>query len=349
MTDIKILNQRNQSNVSSRDSALDVARGMALFLVVLSHACIVSYYLTEFYIVAFFLLSGYLSKERNSYWSSIKKKSKRVLLPYFVNSLILLIIYAVLNSFSSDYIITSLLGVLYSRNSIYIGGESIMVSGNAPLWYLTSFFSTSILFHAVIGYYSRSFRKGLCLLAVLISVSIALSSIPILLPWSIDMVPFFTVVMLIGYSLKNKNISLNFNWLATATLLLCYIAVCYDNGPVNLSIRRFWGGQINTLIAGICGSLFCISLCYKKLLLPVRLFFEKIGTNSIVVLSYHILFFGLYRRIISLILSSNEVSIVDSFWCNMLIVIISIITCIIIGRIVEYIKTFKIERDIKRD
>ncbi len=69
---------------------LDIARGIGLLLVIISHSCGLSPYLINYYIPLFFVVSGYLYKEGRSYGENIRHKAKRLLIPYFGYSAVLL-------------------------------------------------------------------------------------------------------------------------------------------------------------------------------------------------------------------------------------------------------------------
>jgi len=323
-----------------RNYTIDVARGVALFLVALSHAHDTTHYVSSFYIVAFFFLSGMLYKPGRSYGQNVRKKAKRVLLPYFVNSGILLVAYILTMSFSVDQTINAIKGILYSRYFITNAEECVLGSiANAPLWYLTAFFSTSLLFHLVVNRFTNSWKQAVLLCIILISMSVMLAQLPILLPWSIDMTPFFTIVMITGYLFAKQKVSYEFSWAATGALLLGYLAFCYENGPINLSIRDFGHGQTTALATGICGTLTCMSLCARERFSLLRTFFLKIGTNSIVVLSFHLFFFAYYKAFMrKIILPMTGAQIEDSVLLDLLLMMLAILTCLMIGYLMDYRK-----------
>ena len=60
---------------------LDVARGIGLLLVIISHSCGLSPYLNNDYIPLFFVVSGCLYKPGRSYGENVVHKAKRLLVP----------------------------------------------------------------------------------------------------------------------------------------------------------------------------------------------------------------------------------------------------------------------------
>ncbi len=332
------MNTNSDNRYNGRDLSIDAARGVALFLVVLSHAHHLPYYLTSFYIIAFFFLSGWLYKPGKSYDKNIRKKAKRVLIPYFVNSAVLLLCFSAFNNFSLEYVKTALTGIIYSRNVIEIGTNPIMISGNAPLWYLTSFFTTSLLFHILVDRYTRDTKTVVLLISVLIIASILLSRIPRLFPWSLEMVPFFTIIMILAFYLKKKGFQLNLSWTVTSIIIIFYCVLCSETGSLNLSIRNYGcGGQIPALLIGLTGTIATTSLCYKNTIAPLQWFFISIGTNSITVLSFHLLFFSVYGALCKRFFSFLNFNITGLPY-DLIIVFLSVFSCIVLGKFVEIIR-----------
>lgn len=326
--------------VGERDLSIDAARGVALFLVVLSHTCQVPHCFCDFFIIAFFFLSGYLYKPGKSYGCNVKKKAKRVLIPYFANSLALLAISALIDSYSAKTLKLAVFGVLYSRFSM--GNLVLMFSHNAPLWYLTAFFATSLLFHVVVDYFSNTWERTALLFVMFETATIALFSVPILLPWSLDMAPLFCTAMMVGYLFKKHGINFDFGWGVTAVILVGYMALCYSTGRINLSIRDLGNdasGGLNVLALGVCGTVACVSLCKERCFRPFERFFVSIGTNTIVVLCYHLIFFDLGKFLYGIALGTYVGGSFNStFLFSFIIAILSVFCCLALGYIVDFVK-----------
>ncbi len=132
---------------------LDIARGIGLLLVIISHSCGLSPYLINYYIPLFFVVSGYLYKEGRSYGENIRHKAKRLLIPYFGYSAVLLAFYAATGRSLAETK-DSAFGILYSRyclydTTMYEDNVFLFTVANGAMWYLTAYFSASLVYHLV--------------------------------------------------------------------------------------------------------------------------------------------------------------------------------------------------------
>jgi len=312
----------------NRNTAIDSVRGIALSMVVLSHAMEMSHYLTDFYIVAFFFLSGYLYKPGRTWGENITRKAKRVLLPYFANSFILLAVAWAYRSFPAEYLQKALTGILYSRFRILPEGEAIMVSWNFPMWYLTSFFTASLLFHAIVDNAVKTRKATVWVSVLLVAASCAMTQLPVLLPWSLDLVPLATFVMMMGYLFRKNACDFRFRDVVVLGLVAVYVALCYWNGAVNLSVRDLglMGGLVVS-VAGICMSLALLSVLGYRRLQPVRNLFVPVGTNSIIVLAYHPFFLYVFRFIVQRVMPGAD----DNVFISALCAVLSVAVCVTKG------------------
>ena len=133
---------------------LDVARGFGLLLVIISHSCGLSRFLINYYIPLFFVVSGYIYKEGRSYKENIEHKAKRLLIPYFGYSAVLLAVYVLMGRTLAETK-ASAFGILYSRYCLYDttvvkDNVYLFTVANGAMWYLTAFFAASLVYHLVI-------------------------------------------------------------------------------------------------------------------------------------------------------------------------------------------------------
>ncbi len=137
---------------------IDALKGFAIFLIVFGHTIgysdklsELSRYLSSFYVPLFFLISGYLFKNNKdeSIKSYIKRKAKKILIPYYIFALLSLIPFYLFaqdiqgtlgsNRYIPDNIFKSVFYILYAS------GHSKGLSQNSPLWFLPCYFSVVVI------------------------------------------------------------------------------------------------------------------------------------------------------------------------------------------------------------
>ena len=276
---------------------LDVARGFGLLLVIISHSCGLSRFLINYYIPLFFVVSGYIYKE-----------AKRLLIPYFGYSAVLLAVYVLMGRTLAETK-ASAFGILYSRYCLYDttvvkDNVYLFTVANGAMWYLTAFFAASLVYHLVIDrcLSDRKFLIGT--LIVLTAITMALADIPVLLPWSIDLACVGTIFMIAG-TLLGRAQFFEKKWnipLIAAVFVIYILTSCLDPG-INMSIREYGiYGAFSVpffIIVGLTGSLLCI--WFGKLIentAPGR-FIAYVGKNTIFLLAFHIFALEVVERIAS--------------------------------------------------
>lgn len=310
---------------------LDIARGISLFFVILSHSKIgipfASSIFTSCYIAVFFIISGYLS-DINSF--NLKKRCKRLIYPYLFYSLVLLLFMTIINvinqKFSIQSFATSIIGIIYSRNTLYYPYDmnnnlKLLNICNAPLWFFTAMFSASLIYFLFRKIYKKSNKSKIILVITFLFVTYLLSYSPILLPWSFDTAFVFALFLYTGTYLKDNNViekyfNIKFLKKSMIFILLAFIyliLIQYNNG-INLSVREFgYHGFISiilTFIIGILGSFLFIVVAkiFSKIKL-VNSLFISIGKNSVVLFSLHYFVFYL----IDLYIPINSVFLISTF------------------------------------
>lgn len=287
---------------------LDVARGFGLLLVIISHSCGLSRFLINYYIPLFFVVSGYIYKEGRSYKENISHKARRLLIPYFGYSAVLLAIYALMGRTFAETK-ESVFGILYSRYCLYdttvvTDNVYLFTVANGAMWYLTAFFAASLVYHLVIDRCLADKKFLIGTLIVLTAITMALADIPVLLPWSIDLACVGTIFMIAG-TLLGRTQFFEKKWnipLIVAVLVIYILTSCLDPG-INMSIREYGiYGALSVpffIIVGLTGSLLCI--WFGKLIentAPGR-FIAYVGKNTIFLLAFHIFALEVVERIAS--------------------------------------------------
>lgn len=326
---------------------LDIARGIGLLLVIISHSCGLSSYLINYYIPLFFVVSGYIYKAGRGYGENIGRKTKRLLIPYFGYSAVLLVFYAVMGRTLQETR-DSALGVLYSRyclydTTMYEDNVYLFTVANGAMWYLTAFFMASLVYHLVIDKCLAS-RKFLCgCILVLVAITMALAELPILLPWSIDIACVGALFMIVGTLLgRAEFFEKKWNLPLVAGTLVVYILLSTVNPGINMSVREY--GKYGFLsvpffiLIGISGSMLCIWLGKLIQNNVVGRLMAYIGQNTIILLAFHILGLEVFEMIAARFIDIGALSGVVFVLYHTIRITVSVCGCLILGKIVEWLK-----------
>lgn len=141
----------NETKQIKRIEAIDIAKGICIFAIVLAHIWRAGYerwFVSSFNVPVFFVLSGLTYCFKDDIKGNFIKRFKHLLIPYYVWALISIVIFKLMfsftrNTFSSvettSEIVPNILSMLYgnSRND--------MMKWNTPLWFLPCMFVTLTL------------------------------------------------------------------------------------------------------------------------------------------------------------------------------------------------------------
>lgn len=287
---------------------LDFGKAAGILMVLAVHAGVslpvVTRYGGLFYMPIFFVAAGYTYRCRpgESFGLFLKKKAKRLLVPYFGTSAFLWLFFWVKDSVLAgnfrDLQADSLFGILYSRNQMYrtwsweTPAKVLMDLLNSPLWFLTAMFLVYAWYECV----SRSKRKGL-LLALGLAASVAWHySTRLLLPWSLDAVPYFACFFAVGEWLRNHGGEENFkNKYALMALLIIFGYGGRES--VNLSVGQYGRSMLLCLVVGSAGSIlvFAAGAWLERKWPGFVRFVGWMGQETLLILCLHMFLFMFIR------------------------------------------------------
>ena len=294
---------------------LDFGKVMGILVVLLVHAeCAVgpvTFYGGMFYMPVFFVAAGYTfrCREGETFAGYLKKKAKRLLVPYVGTSAFLWLFFwvkdCVLAGNPGDLKLFSVFGILYSRNRMhtmaYAGENPVMLNLlNAPLWFLTAMFLT----YAWYGLISRNRRKYTFLIFGAVLAVLWHYSTKLLLPWSLDAVPLFACFMASGELLREKKQEklLGELWFL-GLLLVGFLVSSRLNGSMNLSDGNYGHSMLLCLTAGITGSLliFAAGMWLERRFPSFLRLCSPAGQETLTVLCFHMFLFMFIRTGASLL------------------------------------------------
>ena len=316
-----------------REKWMDGVKTIAIFIVLLNHAQVqipgVNFWGGMFYVPVFFVLAGYTYRQKEeSFLMFVRQKAKRLLTPYFVANIFLLLFFA-----GKEYFIDksftvvrpqSILGIIYARNQLFRtncedvllmemtkhinGGKNVffMQLMNAPTWFLPALFLSLILFDLLMRLCKQDqkrigFVTALCLFVAVVYHYLC----PILLPWSIDVIPYFLFLVQIGFVLKKHHVFAHILGdepkktkicrVIAACLLPIFIGSALINGSSNLSVAVYGNYIFLSLLDAISASFYVMLFCYllefglKKDRIPAWLVAP--GKHTMAILCYHLFVF----------------------------------------------------------
>ena len=334
----------------SRKTYVDVARGMALFLVVLGHLVQIGgkafTWIFSFHMMLFFFLSGYVfnsDKYANfSFSKYLQKKVDSIIVPFFIVALV---------GWSCCFIFPPLRGVGNNVTELllyYAQPENLNVG---QIWFLMCLFWTEIMFFLIYQkLFSKVNLKCIAFITILISIigfnidKVTFLSYP-RLPWKIDSALTAFVFYTLGYYIKKSDLmnKLFFHKVfSLIIMIICFIVSfyisVYKNGYVNMCDCKY-GDYFYFYLASFCGIIFMMILA---------MFCEKIkilqyyGRNTLWMFSLHSFLLILSEKVLNLLTGQKYLKMINIPFDYCLI--ISLAVYLVLGTfpfIINWCKNFK--------
>lgn len=283
---------------------IDIAKGIAIIYVVLSHISIsfLAKHVSSFYMPFFFFLSGLVYNEKiyNNYYKLIEKKIS-LLKIYFSASGLLLLMYFFLNKINKNELIRVVFGIFYSRYYINKSSSiSLLSISNNALWFLPSLFLVFILYFGICKISKCKIDK--------VKYSVFLSIIGIVLnkcctflfPWNLDTSLICTIFFCLGDVLKEKiekrykKYNIKEDFVIFLIMIILNLFSIKINGMINLSIGVYSNYLLFFLGAssGI-GLYLIISIFISKFIPILNRLLVYVGKQSLTIMLYHMVVINL--------------------------------------------------------
>ena len=245
---------------------LDLAKGMAIFLMVCGHTSIpssISNWIWSFHMPLFFIVSGMLffPKRTPSFIAFVKKRCRTLLLPWIVFTIVTIC-----------YSPTESLRLLSGCHNLF------------ALWFLPVLFLTEL-----IGYYIVKIRSwGRLIFAILLAtIGFIMDRYRVNLPFDIEVSLYASLFYVVGYISREKIIRTESKWLMIVLLLGLNVLLSQMLPRTDMASNQCGWYCINAVNAMI-GTMAFFLLAKKMENLGsqnfVKGFFVWAGTNTIVVL-----------------------------------------------------------------
>lgn len=287
------------SQPQKRLAHVDIARGLAILLVVVGHGWLVLHDPTElyrviysFHIPLFLLLSGVFFDAALPFWRMVRTRADALLKPYFVT----LLAVAILQSWMDG----NTAALPESIPAIFYGNARLPVW--MPLWFLPHLFLLSVAAWLILGIlqvkkWRPLFQAALLLGGLAVGVLTLRWAWPLALPgtslrglpFSADLLPVTAFYFLLGYLLRAQikgPLSQPPVWTALALAVFLGLHLT-RNDSLDLNLRRYDGLVVSTLQA-LTGSylVLAFSRALAGFQVPARLL-GYLGRNSLLILIFH--------------------------------------------------------------
>ena len=307
MDETKLQEAAEARGTGARLEYVDIAKGVMILAVVLSHAWFADSDLLgnwlPFSMPVFFFLSGYTYKPGRGYGRNLWKRVVTLLLPYLFFCSFCNCFYPVYKELVRQISEWSY-AFLAPTSALWIAvlkADALGMAMSTPMWFLVSLFTASVLFFLVADKARGSLGWTLGASAVLVALALVIDLIkPGQLPWYVDLAPFAAALMLLGSYCGEKKLFANLNArgivIGLALLLISEVLNRVFPGSARNSIVQYidshaWYGVLTALVIAVTG---CIgTLCVARLLqkVPVvRNVFLWLGQNSLWILCIHYCF-----------------------------------------------------------
>ena len=279
----------------SRLEFVDIAKGIGIMVVCFGHSGaedVVISWIGGFIVPLFFILSGYMYKDKGiPVGKDLYNKGKKLLKPYFFFSVVLLLIY-------KRFAWNDIVGVFYSRYCLYTyhAPDNIffMKATNSPMWFLTAMFATFPLFYIIMK--NEKYIKWIVLSYLLITWGCTF--LPILLPWSLDVVFIMAIFMYIGVLFRRQENLLNKPSYIYGLIIAAFLILCKVNGEPNPSVRELGHSLLLYMITGVLGSISMMWICKHLEGKPFSGLLADIGRHTLVIFCLQIFIFHQINRVI---------------------------------------------------
>lgn len=257
---------------TNRNQWMDVAKGSTIILMILGHASIpdvLSRFIYSFHMPLFFIASGWLTNwGKNTVREFFIKKVKSLVIPFITYSIIVLIIISLQSG-----------GAKFFIQWLTKGWEGY------ALWFIPVLFISLLLVKGIKSISKSWFQVAICI--CLLITGMLLKCFKITLPWSMSVVPYASVMIIIGSYLKNFHSYIDSpKWY----LLISGFAIA-------LTISCFWKLDmawnniipvIPLSIGALAGSIMMFTLAsYIVIKLPkVSAVLQYIGRETFVIVSF---------------------------------------------------------------
>ncbi len=315
---MELKKEKNAISKQNRLEYIDVARGIAIILMIFAHTChepITRRIIYSFHMPIFFVISGYFYKKRK-FKEELEKDFFSLIIPYFITCIIVCFLdYFNNRNLLMTNIKTSLLGIGVTHGIL----NDLTTVG--PIWFLACMFFSKILFCII----NNIIKKDKILLIVCILFNIVGFTISkfIFLPFSLDVAFIIQVYLYVGKYIKEKGLFERKLSIKSVVILLSMWILGIILGEFNY-VGRLYPYYPLCIVTTIASSYLFIRICkffssntYFEIFSKI---FQFYGIYSLYILCIHRIEKDFIDYNLLIHTSMNKLNIILIFSLKMLIV-----------------------------
>ncbi|WP_206537374.1 acyltransferase family protein [Listeria grandensis] len=278
---------------------IDTAKGIGIFLVVWGHfyaSDTLKIMIYGFHMPLFLFLSGYLYKVKEIHFLPwLRKKSKQLLLPFFLFQALTLLVVNGLSLVASGELYESPITLL--TQFFYLDGD---VGFNSPLWFLVVLFNVELIFYLFNRFIKKGqwlFMLGMAVLSLVINTNEGTRII-----FGLHIVPLSCLFFYLGFKCKEWDVAnrkLWDRWWFIICGLMGYLFIVFhvNNGQI-IGFRSNNLGMFFIFVVGaLIGIFIFCSMCKK---IGKSDLWGRFGRHSLFILGTHYFFLILYAHLIKM-------------------------------------------------
>lgn len=281
---------RNKNNHIQRVHYIDIARGIAIILMIIGHTLelgLTRKIIFSFHMPLFIIISGMFFKKRKIK-EELTHLNKKLIIPYVITIIITYMLRYIIHNQEIHFlpIIQQIFFGYSNKKTFFTHIDDVWV-----LWFIPFLIFCKILYYGIDKITkTNDLLKGIICFCFS-SMGIYLSKINIFLPWSIDIALSSMLFYYIGYLLNKYHL---IGKVISNQLIYIFIVITYTSllklGNIELAIRKYPYGMI-CYITAFCGTIIIFSISQMIEILSKKLtkILSWYGQNSMYILCVHYL------------------------------------------------------------
>lgn len=337
---------------------IDIAKGIGILCVIWGHIVTNNFsgsFIYAFHMPLFFFLSGmfFNGAKYTSFFDFIKKRGRRLLVPYVIYSVVTWAIWAVFNRLTGNNTVNiwqSLLETVYAR------GSGQFLHHNSALWFIPCLFAVEIMYYFV-SKLKRWLIIPVCLLISGVSMTLEHffgEEYLFLLPWNLDAammaLPFYAVGNVFSWKPELHNRLLDYTRnhiiisIAAVMILFAVVGVLTKFfGTVSMG-HSYYGNEYIFHIRALMGS---FAVCWLSVLVSQAKYIGKLkqglkwfGENSLDVMCTHIPVKGVLIVAVAILLHTSNQMVTDNVLYALMVFVLTVAIEVVLIWAINRIKLY---------